>query len=196
MKVVAISDTHGYHRQLDLPAGDVLIHAGDVCDRGNQSEADDFFTWLTHLDFDHKLLIWGNHDFDIARERLLFPQVIPMGITVLDHVSHRIGNTVFFGVPTPADKTGEDWSAIPNDTDVLITHRPPKGVLDESRMRGSQGSRRLARRVAQVQPAIHIFGHIHHSYGHETIGATQFFNVSLFRSSRKRLVNQPITLTL
>ena len=131
MKVVAISDTHGYHRQLDLPAGDVLIHAGDVCDRGNQSEADDFFTWLTHLDFDHKLLIWGNHDFDIARERLLFPQVIPMGITVLDHVSHRIGNTVFFGVPTPADKTGEDWSAIPNDTDVLICLLYTSDAADE-----------------------------------------------------------------
>ena len=29
MKIVCISDTHNLHRGLDLPAGDILIHAGD-----------------------------------------------------------------------------------------------------------------------------------------------------------------------
>ena len=91
MKYVAISDTHGCHRHLDLPAGDVLIHAGDVCDRGSQSQTDDFFDWFAKLDFAHKLLIWGNHDFDIAYNRLLFPSTIPDVIAILDHCEYKIG---------------------------------------------------------------------------------------------------------
>lgn len=30
MKIVAISDTHGLHNSLQIPDGDILIHAGDL----------------------------------------------------------------------------------------------------------------------------------------------------------------------
>ena len=192
MKYVAISDTHGCHRHLDLPSGDVLIHAGDVCDRGDQSQTDDFFDWLAKLDFAHKLLIWGNHDFDIADNRLLFPSTIPDGIAILDHCEYRIGKTKIFGVPTPPDKQAENWDAIPLDTNIVVTHRPPKGIQDVSRLRGSQGSKRLTKRIAEVQPAMHVFGHIHRSYGETIKNGTRFINASLYRSSKKRLVNAPI----
>lgn len=40
MQFTTISDTHGLHHQLQLPGGDLLIHAGDVCNRGTQEEAE------------------------------------------------------------------------------------------------------------------------------------------------------------
>lgn len=196
MKYVAISDTHGCHRQLELPAGDVLIHAGDVCDRGNQDHVDDFFDWFANLDFAHKLLIWGNHDFNIADNRLLFPDPIPDGIVILDHREYQIGETKIFGVPTPANKREENWDAIPLGADIVVTHRPPKGILDVSRLRGPQGSRRLTQRITEVAPAIHLFGHIHHSYGSVNQNATRFINASLYRASKKQLVNDPVSFQL
>jgi predicted phosphodiesterase len=30
IKIVCISDTHGLHRNLSIPEGDILIHAGDI----------------------------------------------------------------------------------------------------------------------------------------------------------------------
>ena len=196
MKYVAISDTHGCHRQLELPAGDVLIHAGDVCDRGNQRHVDDFFDWFGSLSFAHKLLVWGNHDFNIAENRLLYPDPIPDGIAILDRRGYQIGETKIFGVPTSAEKRAEDWDTIPIGTDIVVTHRPPHGILDVSRVRGSQGSKRLTKRIAQVAPAIHLFGHIHHSYGSTQKDGTRYINASLYQASKKRLVNAPFVFEL
>jgi 3',5'-cyclic AMP phosphodiesterase CpdA len=46
MQITTISDTHGLHHQLRLPGGDLLIHAGDVCNRGTKQEADNFIEWF------------------------------------------------------------------------------------------------------------------------------------------------------
>jgi predicted phosphodiesterase len=34
VKLVAVADTHGYHRDLAIPNGDVFLHAGDLTQRG------------------------------------------------------------------------------------------------------------------------------------------------------------------
>jgi len=62
------------------------------------------------------------------------------------------------------------WNLIPADTDVLVTHGPPAGVLD-----GGTGSASLAEVVERIQPAIHCFGHVHDHRGQATKG-TKFFN--------------------
>ncbi|MFK8115510.1 MAG: metallophosphatase domain-containing protein [Rubripirellula sp.] len=196
MRFVAISDTHGCHRQLDLPAGDVLIHAGDVCDRGSHDQVEDFFLWMSDLPFSHKCLIWGNHDFDLSTNRVLFPVEMPSSITRLNDSECLIGGLRIWGVPSPANKRGEDWSRIPPGIDVLVTHRPPIGILDRPKMRGPQGSRGLKKRLLDVTPRVHVFGHIHHGYGQETRNQTRYINASLYRSSLKRLVNSPIVFDL
>ena len=196
MRLVAVSDTHGCHRQLQLPEGDVLLHAGDVCDRGRAEQAADFFEWIAELDFEHKLVIWGNHDFDMVTGASLFPGQMPSGVTLLDHSAYRVGKIVVWGIPTPASKQEEDWTTIPSDTDILMTHRPPHGILDRSRFRSGEGSKRLAERVREVRPRVHLFGHIHRSYGRKQIDGTTFVNASLYRSSARKLVNDPIVLDL
>jgi len=63
MKFVVISDTHGQHRSLKLPKGDVIIHAGDISKSGHPVEIEDFLDWFSKLKFKYKIFIAGNHDF-------------------------------------------------------------------------------------------------------------------------------------
>ena len=63
MKFVCISDTHRRHAELTLPAGDVLIHAGDFTDGGEEPEVTSFTDWLISLtQFRWKVVIAGNHE--------------------------------------------------------------------------------------------------------------------------------------
>jgi Calcineurin-like phosphoesterase len=52
--------------------------------------------------------------------------------------------------------------------DIMITHGPPRGILD--RVRGSNesvGCDHLMRAVVRARPRLHVFGHIHEGYGAE-----------------------------
>ena len=63
IKIVAVSDTHGYHRDVDVPYGDVFIHAGDLMTCGYKfNEVKDFAQWFTSLPHPNKILVAGNHD--------------------------------------------------------------------------------------------------------------------------------------
>jgi hypothetical protein len=46
LRCVVISDTHGHHRELRVPDGDVLLHCGDFSNRGRLAEVRDFNEWL------------------------------------------------------------------------------------------------------------------------------------------------------
>lgn len=141
MKILAISDTHGFHEQLQIPEGiDMIIHAGDISNsRGpvqNGFEFLDFIEWYKKIPVKYKVLIPGNHD--------------------------RLLESVYM-----ADKAEMHhlWAAIPDDTDILVTHGPPKGMLDLAYDRENNleywGDKALLRRVLQIDPTYHIFGHIH-----------------------------------
>ena len=64
IRIVCISDTHnaspgsGY----TLPPGDLLIHAGDLTNNGQTSEIRKALAWLREADYEHKIVIAGNHD--------------------------------------------------------------------------------------------------------------------------------------
>ena len=61
-RLVCISDTHS-NNNINLPAGDILIHAGDLTRRGSSSELKEVLSWLKSLTkFRLKILIGGNHD--------------------------------------------------------------------------------------------------------------------------------------
>lgn len=61
------------------------------------------------------------------------------------------------------------WSKIPLDTDVLITHTPPKRHLDERADRRAVGCESLRESLWRVRPRLHVFGHVHESRGAEII---------------------------
>ena len=196
MKFVAISDTHGCHRQLNLPKGDVLLHTGDVCDRGNALQVEDFLDWLNGLDFQYKIIIRGNHDIDLNRQESLLEIEMPKRTFQLENSGITIGEIPIWGVPYPLSLDSEDWESIPIDTRILLTHRPPFSILDRPLLSPSKGSKRLMRRVKLVKPDVHLFGHIHAGYGQKKIGKTLFINGSNYKQSEKRIVNQAMVFSL
>lgn len=58
------------------------------------------------------------------------------------------------------------WTGtVPDDTDILLTHGPPKGYLDLE----GKGSPQLTREVARTRPRLVVFGHIHARHGREDV---------------------------
>jgi predicted phosphodiesterase len=177
MKIVAISDTHGKQGDISLPEGDVLVHAGDFSCFGSTGEWEGFFTWLHGLPFMHKILIAGNHDelFEDnpeAARRLL--RTYGPSVTYLQDSGVEIDGVKFYGSPwTPryndwgfnldrGEPLAEKWAMIPEDTNVLITHGPPFGVLDQIPSGLRIGCEALDERVRELNNLkAHIFGHIH-----------------------------------
>ncbi len=146
MKLVCISDTHSLHRHIpEVPDGDVLIHAGDGLGQGTLENIEDLNDWLGMLPHRHKIVIAGNHDWafqetpELAREALT-------NAVYLEDSSVEIEGIRFWGSPwTPTfmdwafmlergQQLHKKWQLIPGDTDVLITHGPPKGIGDEANL--------------------------------------------------------------
>lgn len=206
LRIVAISDTHGQHQSLTLPKGDLLIHAGDISGLGRASEIKSFLDWFAAQDFTYKVFIAGNHDFFFetsAKEAV--DKIIPPGVDYLCDSSVEIENLQIWGSPiTPwfhdwafNRSRGKDiskhWDRIPKDIDVLITHGPPLGILDET-MRGEcVGCEDLLDRVNTVKPKHHIFGHIHEGYGSLSKNGTQFINASILDAGYV-IRNKPVVL--
>ena len=71
VRIVLISDTHNKHEKLEMPEGDLLIHAGDFTNTGTEQEIREFDMWLASLDFQHKILVPGNHDKGTDKNALL-----------------------------------------------------------------------------------------------------------------------------
>lgn len=203
MRFVAISDTHGMHRQLNMPPGEVLIHGGDFCDLGKESQVYDFLDWLKTLDYDHKIFIAGNHDLFAADQPGKFKRLIPDGVVYLEDSGTRIGDINIWGSPYQPDLVGwafgrprgismkAHWDLIPEHTDILLTHTPPCGILDKASSGQALGCEMLHERLQIIQPAVHIFGHIHNSHGQLQLNGTTYINASNI-DTRKNLVNDPI----
>jgi Icc-related predicted phosphoesterase len=70
---------------------------------------------------------------------------------------------------------------IPEGIDILITHGPAWGILDdvEGNRNVHLGCELLAEKIKQIKPKIHICGHIHSGHGHYFDGYTHYFNASV-----------------
>ena len=111
----------------------------------------------------HKIVVPGNHDLILARQQDARDLLAP--VTLLSDSEVTIHGVRFYGV---------GWGskpAIPAGVDVLISHTPPFGVLDNG-----LGSRELREAVLAARPTVHVFGHIHGCRGHQTLGVTHFYN--------------------
>jgi Predicted phosphoesterases, related to the Icc protein len=206
MKIVAISDTHGQHRKLKLPKGDIIIHAGDISKRGHPVEIEDFLDWFSNLKFQHKVFIAGNHDFFLEQAHPnIINGMIPKNVVYLNDSGVEIDGLKVWGSPiTPyfhnwafnrerGAEIKKHWDLIPDDTDILITHGPPFGILDETVYSKRTGCEELLLRVYQIQPEYHIFGHIHEDYGMLAKREITFVNASVL-DDHYELVNDTVIL--
>ena len=202
MKIVIISDTHNLTP--DLPEGDILIHAGDFTMKGEIDEVKQFSNWLSSIkdQFRYIILTPGNHDFwfdgnknDIYPKTNVFVnrRVIIEGIKFwLSPYSNLFGSWAFMA---EEDRLSKIWKTIPDDTDIVVTHGPPKYILDLTIGTLNVGSQTLLDRVKEVKPKIHIFGHIHEGYGTLEGLDTKFINASITNEFYKA-VNKPVVINI
>lgn len=182
-----ISDTHKLHDQLPIPKADIVIHSGDCSNiqnsHLNSNEVATFIDWYAQLNIPIKIFVAGNHDTSIER-RLITPQQIEQqGIIYIENQTKTIkicNHTIkIWASPiTPSFNQGWAWNVarhkihniwrtIDPQADIIVTHGPPKGILDLTYNQNNQlsmaGCKSLATKVNEIKPKLHLFGHLHNS---------------------------------
>lgn len=205
MQILALSDTHGLHRRIkNIPDADIIIHAGDISNYGEEHQVVDFLNWFSNLPHQYKIFIAGNHDFFFERETASYIQkIIPDNIIYLNDSGCEINGIHFWGSPITPEfydwafnrKRGKEiakhWKLIPNHTDILITHGPPFGKLDATTTHFRTGCEDLLKTVQKLKPKYHIFGHIHEAYGMVYNEDTTFINACIL-DEHYRIKNSPV----
>jgi Icc-related predicted phosphoesterase len=206
IRLVLLSDTHGLERELDVPPGDILIHAGDFTMFSKSLRAiEDLNKWLGEQPHRHRILVPGNHEFfleaDPSRRSLLSNATVLInegieidGLRIWGSPVTPLSG-VAFGIPSPGDRK-KTYAQIPPGTHVLITHGPPFGILDSSP--GSEfhsGCKELLAAVTKIAPRLHVFGHIHGAYGLVQSDGTTFVNAALLGNDGD-LAHEPVVLEM
>jgi predicted phosphodiesterase len=177
MRIWHISDTHCQERDLIIPNNiDMVIHSGDESNSknpyNNEMESREFIQWYKSLPIKYKIFIAGNHSTSIEQRLITREDFEINNIIYLEHESINIEGLNIFGSPyTPEfhnwafnvrrDRLVDYWSVIPEETDILVTHGPPKWILDND-LGVNLGCNALYKRIKQL-PNLKIcqFGHIH-----------------------------------
>lgn len=182
MRVTCISDTHGNHNQVKLGSGDLLIHAGDFLTYSNEDTLRDFAEWIKEQDYAYKVVCAGNHDWICQLNPNLTEKVFAENgiIYGVDKSFDINGYKVFTSPWQPyfggwafnlsENDLSKVWSRIPMNTDILVTHGPPFGILDKNSDNRPCGSISLMEKVKRLTNLkLHVFGHIHEEYGQKKI---------------------------
>lgn len=216
MKIVTISDVHGKWNKIQIPECDVLISCGDYSFRGEEWMVKDFHTWLNKQEAGYVVSVQGNHELWVERNFQAAKEIAEKacpGVYFIDEGAFEIEGVKFYGSAiTPffcdwawnrnrgdidnvnyfSGKTRlvkaikPHWDKIPDDTQVLVTHGPPAGILDTVYQvdgitpRDRAGCHDLMNRILQLkQLKMHCFGHIHGSSGETVFNGVKFINASI-----------------
>lgn len=236
MIIDCVSDLHGYYPKLE--GGDLLIVAGDLTARDTEEEYTRIFDWMYgFVNYEKVIFIAGNHDNLIQKQKTFYGLSNPnLILEILDNHPKKVeylcdSGTEFKGLKiwgSPWTKTfpgmnphckaftvdteeelAEKWALIPDDTDILITHGPPLVYFDRTINNECVGSYTLCARVAEIEPILHVFGHIHECGGNildrrtttkhlpafVDFSSTTFVNCSHV-NERYQPVNKPIRIEL
>ena len=210
-KIVLISDTHNKHNKIVLPEGNILVHSGDFSGMGKQSEVKSFFKWITKQSeiFEHIIFIAGNHELSFEDKSSWVDELIeglPKNVHYLEDGEVVIDGIKFYGTPYQPEfynwafnlkrgvECAEKWALIPEDTDVLLSHGPPKYMCDYMPWDLINiGCTDLLERVMFVRPKLHVFGHIHCGYGYKEYEGILFVNASTCNEAYEP-VNKPVVV--
>lgn len=210
-----IADIHGMHQEcflngikrpeLKLEGGYMLIVAGDLTGNNKPHNYETFNEWIGKQKYDHKIVIAGNHDGLLDRpwvdKSILLSNCIYLCNSGLEIDGLRIWGSPytpkfrdwFFGATQ--DTLRDMWAQIPPNTDILVTHGPPSGILSKNVVGECCGCPELLGRIKQIRPRYHVYGHIHEGYGVEKHGETTHINCS-HCDEYYSPINQPIRIML
>lgn len=198
IKIVAVSDTHTKHKQVIMPEGfhDILVHCGDMTGRGNWNEFISVGNWFRNQkdNFKHRIMIAGNHDWGLElNAKQILNDHFDKDLIYLQDSAVTLEGIKFYGTPwmpnfynwafmREEEELHKYYDNIPDDTEVLITHCPPLGIMDRNTEDDDQercGSSTLADRIkALPKLKYHIFGHIHGGYGRVKVNGVSYHNVA------------------
>ncbi len=232
MRIIHLSDTHNKHNQVEKTECDLIAHTGDFSSIGSKEQVLAFLKWFSRYPSTYKIFIAGNHDISFDANKFKDkqkPEWLQEALSdfqkydalnfYLENSGCEIEGLKFWGSPVtprfghPRWAFNEDrgwnirqvWNEIPDDTDVLLTHGPPAGILDYVPFKekyeegcthylpgGNRGCVDLRDRVLWIEPRYHLFGHIHEEYGYRDrgSGSTTYLNGSLV-DMHYNLVNEP-----
>jgi Icc-related predicted phosphoesterase len=203
MIIDCIADLHGHYPKLE--GGDLLIVAGDLTARDDYEGYCKFNEWMIGNSRKYKkcIIIAGNHDNGLLPGRFnveSLPRIEYLCDSGTEFEGYRIWGTpwtkTFEGMNPKCkaftcdteEELAEKWALIPDNTDILITHGPPYGILDQAKkfnypqtntrmdcfLNGQfehVGSKSLDKKIGKMKdfPGVHVFGHIHEAYGQEEV---------------------------
>lgn len=203
MKAVAFSDTHTLFPK--VPAAKYMFYAGDFESGYNTPEESRaiavlFLNWYRKQQGQFKFLVPGNHDFHFWNDPEDFRKICKENnIFLLDNETVEADGLRVFGSPyfytCRANSNLRLDFPDPDSFDVLLTHVPPKGILDFAQGKMENiGSQPLRDYVQERKPKLHFFGHCHEGFSSLT---SPFYNVALrSRNNKKVLINQPVSLEI
>lgn len=197
IRIVCVSDTHC--TQPGLPGGDVLLHAGDLTNKGSFEEIQAQLHWLNTLPHKHKVVIAGNHDVLLDPDYVArFPDRIYEGegtsrsdltwgdIVYLNNSTVRLAfsdhgprSLAVYGSPW-TEQFGTWAFQYPPIRDMWSDSVPVGGedefvvLLTHGPPKGhldleGKGCPHLLREIWRVRPGLVVFGHIHAGRGQEHV---------------------------
>lgn len=177
MKLVLGSDLHGFLPE--VPQCDFLILAGDILPDIDQKIFVDrkLKPWLEQAPAKNVIATWGNHDwlpfYGWSSDKLRWHALIDESVV--------IAGLKFYGSPwslpfmrwawmAPEKTLARLYETIPQDTNILITHSPPFGILDRNLKMEHCGSKALMAKLGELPDLkLVVCGHIHEARGKEGI---------------------------
>lgn len=202
MRVACLSDLHG--RLPNVPDCDLIVIAGDICPdfmvkavgtlatRQAMWLEREFREWLEQFDVP-VVATFGNHDFtkylgmpvpELPGLQWIVNEVVPVRVP-------NVGRTVYVGgCPWTNQFFNWAWMMEPSrlnaywnnfqGCEILLSHGPPFGFLDNVPGAGPQGSKGLLEYIHREQPRLVVCGHLHESYGRTILndGETLLINAS------------------
>lgn len=203
MKIWFVSDTHGQHSRLQIPLYDLVIHCGDESNSmdaaKNLVETKDFFDWFDHLP-GSKIFVPGNHSTAIYKGLFHPNRHTPEGRApgtqmLVDRLYHGIYGSPWtptfrgskWAYTKPRAHIKDVWAQIQN-CELLVTHGPPKGILDLAKDYVGAGlvhcgCAGLRRQVLNLKPKIHAFGHIHSDSASDNCGIYENWGIRFINCS-------------
>lgn len=201
MQIVAISDTHNKHDDIlyneylnEIPdhENSIIFHGGDMTQQGTLNEVIDFLKWYDSLNFKHKVVIAGNHDWIFETSPGIIENILARDFPSI-HYLNDSGVTLeginIWGSPVQPwfhnwafnrwpDQIKKHWDIIPDNTHIIVTHGPPYLKGDTVRHGEHVGCKFLLERIEEIKPVLSISGHIHEAYGETSNEHTVFFNAA------------------
>lgn len=221
INIIALSDLHGYLPKIE-GCYDIMLIAGDIIPLEFQRNYEFSLKWLFREMYSwcddlinrgivkDIVYIPGNHDFcfeDALNDYKWDPTVwmSEHHIYLLIDSSIEINGIKIWGSPwcpelkkwafyKRSDKLIKYFNYIPDDTDILITHTPPKiedfgKVLQQNIFNSDEnyGCFELAEVIKNKNIKLNVFGHVHSGqHQRKIIDGTMFANVSILNENYEK----------